>query len=237
MTTRIVELRQGVLKKNDQLAAELRSRFQAAGVLVVNLVSSPGSGKTSFLERTLRGLRQRGARVAALVGDLETDNDARRLAASGAPVRQINTHSLCHLEAEMIGKHLEGWQLSELDYLFIENVGNLVCPSSYDLGEAVRAVLLSVTEGEDKPLKYPTMFNSADTAVITKIDLAQACEFDRTKAWKNVREIRPNIRIFETSAKTGAGMEPWFEFLASQNAGRSRVVAPAPSGAVRAGGA
>lgn len=232
MTTRIVELRQGVLKKNDQLAAELRSRFQAAGVLVVNLVSSPGSGKTSFLERTLFELRQRGTRVAALVGDLETDNDARRLAASGAPVRQINTHGLCHLEAEMVGKHLESWQLNDLDYLFIENVGNLVCPSSYDLGEAVRAVLLSVTEGEDKPLKYPTMFNSADTAVITKIDLAEACEFDRTAAWNNIQEIQPNIRIFETSAKTGAGMEMWFEFLASQHLQRSRAVA----GAVRAGG-
>jgi hydrogenase nickel incorporation protein HypB len=236
VTTRIVELRKGVLKKNDQLAAELRSRFQATGVLVVNLVSSPGSGKTSFLERTLRELRQRGARVAALVGDLETDNDARRLAASGAPVRQINTHGLCHLEAEMVGKHLEGWQLDELDYLFIENVGNLVCPSSYDLGEAVRAVLLSVTEGEDKPLKYPTMFNSADTAVITKIDLAEACEFDRTAAWNNIQEIRPNIRIFETSAKTGAGMETWLEFLASQHAARSRAIAAAASGATRVGG-
>ena len=236
MTTRIVELRKGVLKKNDQLAAELRSRFQAAGVLVVNLVSSPGSGKTSFLERTLRELRQRGARVAALVGDLETDNDARRLAASGAPVRQINTHGLCHLEAEMVGKHLEGWQLDQLDYLFIENVGNLVCPSSYDLGEAVRAVLLSVTEGEDKPLKYPTIFNSADTAVITKIDLAEACEFDRTAAWNNIQEIRPNIRIFETSAKSGAGMETWFKFLASQHAVRSRAIAGTVSGAARVGG-
>lgn len=236
MTTRIVELHKGVLKKNDQLAAELRTRFQSAGVLVVNLVSSPGSGKTSFLERTLRELRQSGARVAALVGDLETDNDARRLAASGAPVRQINTHGLCHLEAEMIGKHLEGWHLDELDYLFIENVGNLVCPSSYDLGEAVRVVLLSVTEGEDKPLKYPTMFNSADTAVITKIDLAEACEFDRTAAWNNIQEIRPNIRIFETSAKTGAGMETWFEFLASQHAVRSRAIAGAVSGAAQTGG-
>ena len=236
MTTRIVELRQGVLKKNDQLAAELRVRFQAAGVLVVNLVSSPGSGKTSFLERTLFELRQRGARVAALVGDLETDNDARRLATSGAPVRQINTHGLCHLEAEMIGKYLEGWQLDELDYLFIENVGNLVCPSSYDLGEAVRVVLLSVTEGEDKPLKYPTMFNSADTVVITKIDLAEACEFDRMAAWNHIQEIRPNIRIFETSAKTGAGLETWFEFLALQHAGRSRAIAGASSSVVVSGG-
>ncbi len=133
MTTRIVELRQGILKKNDELARGLREQFSAAGVLVLNLVSSPGTGKTAFLERTLRELKTGGARVAALVGDLETDNDARRLAASGAPVRQINTHGICHLEAEMVGRHLEGWELGALDYLFIENVGNLVCPSSYDL--------------------------------------------------------------------------------------------------------
>src|ERR1017187_4718401 len=161
MTTRIVELRRGILKKNDELTAGLRASYSAAGVLVLNLVSSPGTGKTAFLERTLKELKARGLRVAALVGDLETDTDARRLASSGAPVRQINTHGICHLEAEMVSRHLEGWELDALDYLFIENVGNLVCPSSYDLGEKIRVVLLSVTEGEDKPLKYPTMFNSA----------------------------------------------------------------------------
>ena len=208
MTTRIVELRQGILKKNDELARGLRGRFEAAGVLVFNLVSSPGTGKTAFLERTLRLCARRGASVAALVGDLETDNDARRLAASGAPVRQINTHGICHLDAEMVGKHLDGWEgvdLAGLDYLFIENVGNLVCPSSYDLGERIRVALLSVTEGEDKPLKYPTLFNSADAAVITKIDIAEAVGFDRETAFRNIRAIRPGIRIFETSAKTGAG--------------------------------
>jgi hydrogenase nickel incorporation protein HypB len=220
MTTRIVELRQGILKKNDELARGLRSRFESAGVLVLNLVSSPGTGKTTFLERTLRELRACGARAAALVGDLETDNDARRLAASGAPVRQINTHGICHLEAEMIGKHLDGWELADLDYLFIENVGNLVCPSSYDLGEKIRVALLSVTEGEDKPLKYPTLFNSADAAVITKIDLAEPCGFDRDAALKNVNEIRPRIRIFETSAKTGAGMADWLAYLAGSRSRR-----------------
>jgi hydrogenase nickel incorporation protein HypB len=223
MTTRIVELRQGILKKNDELAAGLRGRFTSAGVLVLNLVSSPGTGKTAFLERTLRELLAHGSRAAALVGDLETDNDARRLAASGAPVRQINTHGICHLDAEMIGRHLEGWDavggekgvaLGGLDYLFIENVGNLVCPSSYDLGERIRVVLLSVTEGEDKPLKYPGLFNSADAAVITKMDLAEPCGFDRAQALKNINEIRPGIRIFETSAKTGAGMQEWLEYLA-----------------------
>jgi hydrogenase nickel incorporation protein HypB len=219
MTTRIVELRQGILKKNDELARGLRERFTAASVLVLNLVSSPGTGKTAFLERTLRELRAQGSRVAALVGDLETDNDARRLAASGAPVRQINTHGICHLEAEMVSKHLEGWELAGLDYLFIENVGNLVCPSSYDLGEKIRVALLSVTEGEDKPLKYPTLFNSADAAVITKIDIAEPCGFDRETALKNINEIRPGIRVFETSAKTGAGMEEWLGYLIEMRAG------------------
>jgi len=216
MTTRIVELRRGILKKNDELAAGLRERFEAAGVLVLNLVSSPGTGKTAFLQRTLTELLARGSRAAALVGDLETDNDARRLAASGAPVRQINTHGICHLEAEMVGKHLEGWDLGALGYLFIENVGNLVCPSSYDLGEKIRVALLSVTEGEDKPLKYPTMFNSADAAVITKIDIAEACSFDRETALRNINEIRPGIRVFETSAKTGAGLGEWLQYLAEQ---------------------
>jgi hydrogenase nickel incorporation protein HypB len=220
MTTRIVELRQGILKKNDELARGLRGRYEAAGVLVLNLVSSPGTGKTAFLERTLRDLRERGAKVAALVGDLETDNDARRLAASGAPVRQINTHGICHLEAEMVAKHLDGWELADLDYLFIENVGNLVCPSSYDLGERIRVALLSVTEGEDKPLKYPTLFNSADAAILTKMDIAEPCGFDRTTALKNINEIRPGIRIFETSAKTGAGMTEWLAYLAEEKSRR-----------------
>ena len=223
MTTRIVELRQGILKKNDELARDLRGRFQAAGVLVLNLVSSPGTGKTEFLQKTLSALRQRGDSAAALVGDLETDNDARRLALSGAPVRQINTHGICHLEAEMISRHLEGWDgvaLDGLEYLFIENVGNLVCPSSYDLGEGIRVALLSVTEGEDKPLKYPTLFNSADAAIITKTDIAEAVGFDRDAAIRNIREIRPNIRIFETSAKSGAGMQEWLDYLAEQQAKR-----------------
>jgi hydrogenase nickel incorporation protein HypB len=214
MTTRIVELRQGILKKNDELARGLRGQFEVAGVLVLNLVSSPGTGKTEFLQRTLQELINSGSKAAALVGDLETDNDARRLAASGAPVRQINTHGICHLEAEMINKHLDGWNLADLDYLFIENVGNLVCPSSYDLGEKIRVALLSVTEGEDKPLKYPTLFNSADVAIITKIDIAEAVGFERTAALRNINEIRPGIRIFETSARTGAGMAEWLAYLA-----------------------
>ena len=213
MGTRIVEIRKGILKKNDLLAAELRSRFHEAGLFTVNLVSSPGSGKTTFLQKTLTALLRDGRRTVTLVGDLETDNDARRLAETGSPVRQIQTHGICHLEAEMIGKHLAGWQLADFEFFFIENVGNLICPSSYDLGEDLRVAMLSVTEGEDKPLKYPTMFHSADVAVITKIDLAEVCEFDRDAAHGNLRELRPDMRIFELSAKTGAGMDAWLRFL------------------------
>ena len=219
MQPRIVEVRQGLLKKNDLLARDLRQRFADSSVFVVSLVSSPGTGKTAFLEATLASLHPH-ARVAALVGDLATDNDAQRLGRSGAPVRQIVTGTVCHLEAEMVGKALEGWDLSALDYLFIENVGNLVCPASYDLGENLRVVLLSVTEGEDKPLKYPTIFNAADLAVITKMDLADAVGFDRETAHRNIREICPRIEIVETSARTGAGMAGWLARLDSL-AGRS----------------
>jgi hydrogenase nickel incorporation protein HypB len=219
MATRVLEVRKNVLNKNDELARELRKTFESAGVLVLNLVSSPGTGKTMLLEKTLAALGQRGFRVAALVGDLETDNDAKRLARSGAPARQINTDGRCHLEANMVRAQLEGWPLDALDFLFIENVGNLVCPASYDLGEAVRVALLSVTEGEDKPLKYPTMFNSADAAVITKMDLAEACEYDREAALRNLREIRPGIEILELSAKRGLGLDNWFDFLQRQKLG------------------
>ena len=213
-TPRMVEVRRNVLKKNDVLARALRDRMSDAGVAVISLVSSPGAGKTTLLERTLRELG-RTHRVAALVGDLATDNDRDRLARSGAPVRQITTGTLCHLEAEMVERALDGWDLAELDVLFIENVGNLVCPASYDLGEDQRVVLLSVTEGEDKPLKYPTIFNTADVAVITKIDLAEACEFDRDAAERNARAARPTLPILGVSAKTGGGMEAWLEWIAS----------------------
>ena len=167
---RLVEVRRNVLKQNDVIARSLREQFRAAGVFVVSLVSSPGSGKTTFLEKTLTQLQPR-YRVAALVGDLATENDAVRLARSKAPVKQITTGTLCHLEAAMVQNALQEWDLHQLDFLFIENVGNLVCPSSYDLGENLRLVLMSVTEGEDKPLKYPTIFNSADVAVISKNEL------------------------------------------------------------------
>ncbi len=216
MTPRILEVRRGLLKKNDEIAAGLRAEFAAAGAFVVNLVSGPGTGKTLLLEKTLAALRAIGRRPAALVGDLETDNDAVRLARSGAPVRQINTHGICHLEADMVGRHLSGWALADFDYLFLENVGNLVCTASYDLGESLRVVLLSVTEGEDKPLKYPTLFNTADAAVIAKWDLAAACEFDPAAAERNVHAVRPGLPIFRLSAKTGEGLGEWLAYLESR---------------------
>ena len=211
---RLVEVRRKVLKQNDVLAGELRKRFREAGVFVISLVSSPGSGKTAFLEKTLT-LLGRKHRVAALVGDLATENDAMRLARSGAPVKQIVTGTVCHLEAAMVASAIDGWNLKELDFLFIENVGNLVCPSSYDLGEELRLVLLSVTEGEDKPLKYPTIFNSADVAVITKMDLGPAVEFDWDATVSNIQAVRPGMRVFGVSAKNGAGMEDLHLFLSA----------------------
>lgn len=214
---RIVELRRNVMKKNDQLARELRERFRARGTFVVNIVSSPGSGKTMLLEKTLHTLSHE-MNVAALVGDLATDNDAQRLASSGVPVRQITTGTTCHLEAEMVTSALEEMPTDGIDLLFIENVGNLVCPSSYDLGENFRAVLVSVTEGEDKPLKYPTMFNSADVAVITKMDLAEAVEADIPKLEENIRRIRPDITILHVAARKDV-LDEWITFLQGQVSG------------------
>jgi hydrogenase nickel incorporation protein HypB len=212
---RLLEVRKNVLKHNDVIARALRERFRAQGTFVVSLVSSPGAGKTAFLEKTLTLLRPQ-YRVAALVGDLATENDAIRLARSQAPVKQITTGTLCHLEAAMVGNALNGWETGELDFLFIENVGNLVCPSSYDLGENLRLVLLSVTEGEDKPLKYPTIFNSADVTVITKIDLADAVEFNEESVKVNLQAVRPGMRHFVVSAKTGAGMQQYLQFLTTR---------------------
>jgi hydrogenase nickel incorporation protein HypB len=214
---RLVEVRRNVLKKNDLLAGELREGFRRAGLYVVSLVSSPGSGKTALLEKTLSVLRKTH-RVAALVGDLATDNDASRLARSGAAVKQITTGTVCHLDAEMVKGALDGWSLGDLDFLFIENVGNLVCPSSYDLGENLRAVALSVTEGEDKPLKYPTIFNSADVAVITKSDLAAAVEFDWAAVQRNVEAVRPGMPVQRLSAKRGDGIPEWIALLENRRA-------------------
>ncbi|HEX4486325.1 MAG TPA: hydrogenase nickel incorporation protein HypB [Terriglobales bacterium] len=224
MSTRLIEVRHKVLKQNDLLAAALRARFQDAGVFVTSLVSSPGSGKTMLLEKLLGQLAM-DYRVAALVGDLATENDAARLARATPQVRQITTGTICHLDAQMVEKALAGWDLSDLDLLFIENVGNLVCPASYDLGEDTRLVLLSATEGEDKPLKYPTIFNTADIAVITKMDMASAAEFDIETARRNIQSVRPGMRVFEVSAKTGDGMAAFAQFLTRDNA-PSRTQSP-----------
>jgi hydrogenase nickel incorporation protein HypB len=215
-SARIVEVRQNVLKQNDLLARELRQRFDDAGVAVISMVSTPGAGKTALLEHTLTRMGNEGLKVAALVGDLATENDARRLARSNAPVKQIVTGTVCHLDAQMVERALDGWTLTDLDVLFIENVGNLVCPSSYDLGEQLRLVLMSVTEGEDKPLKYPTIFNTADVAVITKMDLAEAVDFDLQAARQNIQAVRPGMKILELSVKSGAGVDGYLDFLNSR---------------------
>jgi hydrogenase nickel incorporation protein HypB len=227
MQPRIVQIRQKILKKNDEQARALRRRFDEAGVFVVSMVSSPGSGKTTLLRQTLIELIKT-QRVAALVGDLATDNDAKRLSESGARVKQIITGTVCHLEAEMVENALADWDLGSLDILFIENVGNLVCPASYDLGEHLRIVLFSTTEGEDKPLKYPTIFNTADVAVITKIDLADAVGFDRARAHESVLSVRPGMKLMELSSRSGAGMQEWIDFLREQCA-TQRPDAPAES--------
>src|SRR3974377_390192 len=216
---RLVDVRKNVLKQNDIVARALRQSFRETGVFVVSLVSSPGTGKTTFLEKTLTSLRSR-ARVAALVGDLATENDAARLARSRAPVKQITTGTICHLEAAMIQNALRDWEVGPLDFLFIENVGHAVFPSPYDLGGCFGLVVLSVTEGEDKPLKYPTIFHSADIAVITKLDLAEAVEFDAATAHKNIQAVRPGMPVLSLSAKTGQGMDKFLEFLEAHRVGR-----------------
>ncbi|HEY4358529.1 MAG TPA: hydrogenase nickel incorporation protein HypB [Acidobacteriaceae bacterium] len=212
---RMVEVRARILKENDLLARQLRERYERAGVTVISFVSSPGSGKTAFLESLMARLSA-DWRIAALVGDLATENDAARLRRSCSQVKQIVTGTVCHLDAKMVGAALDEWKLDELDLLLIENVGNLVCPSSYDLGEAMRVVLLSVTEGEDKPLKYPTIFNTADVALLTKMDLAEAVEFDRAAALTNIQSVRPGMRVLEVSTKTGQGMDAVVALVAEQ---------------------
>jgi hydrogenase nickel incorporation protein HypB len=202
----VVELRTAVLAKNDALAAALRDDLAAAGTVAVNLLSSPGSGKTALLESLLTGCVQVGIPAAALTGDLATENDARRLARSGAPVRQVVTDGLCHLEADLVRDHLTGWLPDGTRILFVENVGNLVCPASYDLGESLRVVLASVTEGEDKPEKYPTAYRWADLVVVTKVDLAAVCSFDEQAFLDSVTGVRPGVEVMATSARTGHGV-------------------------------
>ncbi len=212
MNTRVVEIEESLMSKNDAIASELRARFAESGTLVVNLLSSPGSGKTTLLEESLPRLSQR-YRVGALVGDQATENDAERLRRSGAPVHQITTDAECRLDAAMITSALSAWQEEPLDLLFIENVGNLICPAEYDLGEDLRVVLFSVTEGEDKPLKYPLAFNTSQLVLVTKIDIAEAVGYDRAAALNSVRQVNPDAQTLEVSARRGSGMDAWIDLL------------------------
>ena len=224
-----VPLEKKVLSENDRLAAGLRTRFQEHGILCLNLISSPGAGKTTLLEQTLARFA-RDERVAVLTGDVQTDNDARRLAGFGFPVKQITTGGACHLDARMIERALADWRLEDLDLLFIENVGNLVCPASYDLGEAAKIVVLSVTEGDDKPLKYPAIFFRAELLVLSKIDLLPHVPFDMAAARDNAQRVHPEIEILELSATSGAGMETWLEWLEARRR-QAQSAAPTPAAA------
>jgi hydrogenase nickel incorporation protein HypB len=207
-----VSLERKVLSENERIAAALRARFAEHHVLSLNLISSPGSGKTSLLERTLESFDPQD-RVAVLTGDIQTENDAKRLARFGFPVKQITTGGTCHLDARMIERALADWRLEELDLLLIENVGNLVCPSSYDLGEAAKIVVLSVTEGEDKPLKYPSIFFKSNLLVLNKIDLLPYVPFDIAAAEDNARQIHRDIDIVRLSCQTLEGLSAWLAWL------------------------
>jgi hydrogenase nickel incorporation protein HypB len=207
-----IPIEKKVLSENDRIAASLRARFCEHGILSLNLISSPGSGKTSLLEKTLASLPH-NEHVAILTGDIQTDNDARRLARFGFPVKQISTGGTCHLDARMIERSLESWGLEGIDLLLIENVGNLVCPASYDLGEAAKIVVLSVTEGEDKPLKYPSIFFKSELLVLTKVDLLPYVPFDIAAAEENARRIHPGMDIVRVSCTTGDGMQQWLAWL------------------------
>jgi len=246
MSPRVIAIREEVQGRNDLVAAMNRERFERCGVFVLNIMSAPGSGKTEFVRRTLADIApwgpspytpddgnydrahsshlddQRKVRMAAIVGDIATDNDARRLGLTGAEVVQITTGGYCHLDAGMIAEAAAGMDLSGLDVLVIENVGNMVCPATFDLGENLRVALLSVTEGEDKPLKYPTLFKRADVVVINKIDIAEPAGYCRELALENLRRVAPQATIFEVSARTGKGMPEWYTYLRSQVA-RNRV--------------
>ncbi len=211
----LITIEQKILKKNADIALENRQEIERRGLFAVGLVSAPGSGKTSLLEKTLAGLQGR-LRAAVIEGDVQTDRDAQRIAALGVPVVQIVTNGTCHLEARMVQEALPRLPYGKFDLLFVENVGNLVCPSSYDLGEHIRAVLLSVTEGEDKPIKYPSMFRNAEILVITKVDLLPHLDYDIEAARRFALQVNPSLRIFEVSCRPGAGIDPWIAFLESR---------------------
>lgn len=220
-----LEIAQSILQKNEKLAQQNRQLFTEKKLFVVNILSSPGAGKTTLIQRMLTDLKNE-IKAGVIVGDLETDNDAQRLRETGTRAIQITTGSVCHLEADMVAKAADQLNLDQLDLLIIENVGNLVCPASYDLGENCRIVLFSVTEGEDKPLKYPTMFKTADLVIITKIDLAEAVEFDRNKALINIQKVAPQAKILEVSARKNMGLESWYDLIKKEYLTNTKNLAP-----------
>lgn len=230
-----IPLEKKVLNENDRIAAQLRARFAEHGILCLNFVSSPGAGKTTLLERTLEGFPPT-ERVAVLAGDVQTDNDARRLARFGFPVKQITTGGACHLDARMVERALAEWRLDELDLLFIENVGNLVCPAGYDLGEAAKVVILSVTEGDDKPLKYPAIFFRAELLVVSKTDLLPHVPFNLASARESALRVHPGMEILELSSLTAVGLEGWRRWLEERRrAVRAATPAPANPGRTESG--
>ena len=222
-----ISLERKVLSENDRIAASLRDEFSLRGILCLNFISSPGSGKTSLLERTLAALPAE-TRAAVLTGDIQTENDATRLARFGFPVKQITTGGTCHLEARMIERALADWRLANMDLLLIENVGNLVCPSSYDLGEAAKIVVLSVTEGEDKPLKYPSIFFKAELLVLNKIDLLPYVPFDLAAAEANAHKIHAGMEIVRVSCQSRDGLTEWLRWLRRRRTA-SPTLAASPS--------
>ena len=223
---RTLTIERSLVEMNDHLAMHNRERFQNDGVFVLNLMSSPGAGKTRLLERTLDDLAD-VLQMGVIVGDLQTDNDARRLAGRGAPVVPVTTGTMCHLEADIVSRACKELDLKSLDILFIENVGNLVCPASFDLGEQARVVLMSTTEGEDKPLKYPPMFKLADVVLLTKIDLTEPAGFDREAALENITRVAPQATVIELSARTGEGLNQWYQFLLTNVGLHSAAMQPA----------
>mgnify|MGYP001766196919 FL=1 len=214
----MVQIEQDILGKNDQYAAANRSWFQAHGILALNLVSSPGSGKTSLLTRSIQDLKDQYP-LAVIEGDQQTSHDADRIRATGVPALQINTGKGCHLDAHMVGHAIESIALAPRSLLFIENVGNLVCPAAFDLGEAHKVAILSVTEGEDKPLKYPDMFHAADLLLLNKIDLLPYLDFDVEQCIGYARRVNPDIQVLQVSARSGEGLEAWYAWLRERMAG------------------
>lgn len=215
MTTRINVVR-NVLKANDAVAAANRTRLTKAGVLTVNITSAPGSGKTTLLEQTIPALGEQH-RSAVIVGDLQTTRDAERMGATGAQVVQINTEGGCHLQATQIDQAITGLDLQGVSFVFIENVGNMVCPAGFDLGEHVRVAMLSTTEGDDKVAKYPTLFQPAHAVILNKIELIDILGYDKTRVYEDLSKINSSIPVFEVSAKTGAGMDAWLDWLRSSH--------------------